>query len=65
MVKQTNNPGTQAIACAFLEDGALCMLYFLGAVPFHFDKHRNEAVAILENATFATTTDSASRHQEQ
>lgn len=47
----TDSPAYRGTAGAFIADGSLYMLYFLGAVPYYFDKHQNEAVAIIESAT--------------
>jgi len=46
----TDSPAYRGLAGAFIADDKLYMMYFLGAVPYYFDKHKNEATAIIESA---------------
>lgn len=45
-----DGPDYGGIAGAFLVDGSLNIIVFLGARPYYFDKHKDEALAIIRGA---------------
>jgi len=46
----TDSPAYRGFTGAFIADDKLYMMYFLGAVPYYFDKHKNEAADLIESA---------------
>ncbi|MGI9202462.1 MAG: hypothetical protein ACR2Q3_00540 [Woeseiaceae bacterium] len=46
----TDSPAYRGIAGAFIADDKLYMMYFLGAVPYYFDKHKNKAEDVIKSA---------------
>jgi hypothetical protein len=46
-----DGPDYGGVAGAFINIDKLYLVIYLGAKPYYFDKHRNEALAIIKSAT--------------
>jgi len=46
----TDSPKFNGIVGAFIDNDRLFLMYYLGAVPYYYDKHRTEAEAIIKSA---------------
>ena len=47
----TDSPEYRGVVGAFVVDESLYILYFLGAVPHYYEKHLEEATAVIASAT--------------
>lgn len=50
-VAVSDGPGYGGITGAFVADDKLYLIVYLGAQPYYFDKHRDEALAVIRGAT--------------
>ena len=46
----TDGPPYKGTVGAFIANESLYLMYFLGAVPYYYDKHIDEAAAIIASA---------------
>ena len=52
----TETPKYKGIAGAFVADEKLYFMYFLGAIPYYYEKYREQAEATIKSATLTLPT---------